>query len=203
MSKSAATDYPVHELIAKRWSPRAFADKPVERDKLRSLLEAARWAASSFNEQPWHFIVASKEQPEEFQRLLECLVDGNIAWAKEAPVLMLSVAKLNFERNGKPNRHALHDLGLAVGNLSLQASALGLYLHQMAGFHVDKARETFKIPEGFEPVTAIALGYVGDAHTPHDGLRDNESPPRSRKKLADFVFEGKWAKTSSLFVESG
>lgn len=200
MGKIAETLDPVHELIAKRWSPRAFADKPVEPNKLRSLLEAARWAPSCFNEQPWHFIVATKEKPEEFERLLNCLVDVNIAWAKQAPVLMLSVARLQFERNDKPNHHAFHDVGMAVGNLTLQATALDLYLHQMAGFHPDKAREVFKIPEKFEPVAAMALGYLGDPQRLPDDLRDRETASRNRKKLATFVFGETWGVTSSLFT---
>lgn len=200
MGKIAETLDPVHELIAKRWSPRAFADKPVEPNKLRSLLEAARWAPSCFNEQPWHFIVATKEKPEEFERLLNCLVDVNIAWAKQAPVLMLSVARLQFERNDKPNHHAFHDVGMAVGNLTLQATALDLYLHQMAGFHSDKAREAFKIPEKFEPVAAMALGYLGDPQRLPDDLRDRETASRNRKKLATFVFGETWGVTSSLFT---
>ena len=134
MPKVAETRYPIHELLRERWSPRAFADRMVEPEKLRSLLEAARWAPSSSNEQPWSFIVATKEHAGEYERLLSCLVEGNVRWAQHAPVLMLSVATLVFERNQKPNRHAFHDVGLAVENLIIQGTALGLFVHQMAGF---------------------------------------------------------------------
>lgn len=192
MQKAAKTEFPIHDLIRLRWSPRAFADRPVEPEKLGSLFEAARWASSSFNEQPWAFLVATRDDPERFARLLSVLMEGNIAWAQHAPVLMLSVAKLNFERSGKPNRHAFHDVGQAIANLILQATALGLYAHQMAGFHVDKAREVFAIPKGWEPVAAIALGYPGEPDLLPAPLRDRELAPRTRKPLQEFVFAGRW-----------
>jgi len=198
MQKLAETRYPIHELLRERWSPRAFADRTVEPEKLRSLLEAARWAPSSFNEQPWSFIVATKEHPGEYERLLSCLVEGNIRWAQHAPVLMLSVAKLAFERNQKPNRHAFHDVGLAVENLVIQATALGLAVHQMAGFHVDKARELFSIPDGHEPVAALVLGFPGDPAGLPEDLRERERAPRTRKPLESFVFSGQWGQLSPL-----
>ena len=198
MQKLAETRYPIHELLRERWSPRAFADRMVEPDKLRSLLEAARWAPSSFNEQPWSFIVATKEHPGEYERLLSCLVEGNIRWAQHAPVLMLSVAKLAFERNQKPNRHAFHDVGLAVENMVIQATALGLAVHQMAGFHVDKARELFSIPDSHEPVAALVLGFPGDPAGLPEDLRERERAPRTRKPLESFVFSGQWGQSSPL-----
>lgn len=203
MEKLADTKYPIHELLRQRWSTRAFADRMVEPEKIRSLLEAARWAGSSFNEQPWSFIVATKANEEEYERLLSCLVEGNIKWAKHAPVLMLSVAKLTFDRGGKPNRHAFHDVGLAVENLVIQATALGLSVHQMAGFHVEKAREVFAIPDGQEPVAMIVLGYPGDPGGLPEELRERELAPRSRKALRDFVFAGRWGQTSSLVASEG
>ena len=198
MQKLAETRYPIHELLRERWSPRAFADRMVEPEELRSLLEAARWAPSSFNEQPWSFIVATKEHPGEYERLLSCLVEGNIRWAQHAPVLMLSVAKLAFERNQKPNRHAFHDVGLAVENLVIQGMALGLFVHQMAGFHADKARELYGIPEGHEPVAAMAIGYLDDPGRLPDDLREREVAPRFRKPLESFVFSGQWGQLSPL-----
>ncbi len=198
MENAAKTEFPIHDLIRRRWSPRALSDRTVEREKLRSLVEAARWAPSSFNEQPWAYLVATREQPEEFARLLSVLVEGNIAWAKNVPVLMLSVAKLNFARGGQPNRHAFHDVGLATANLITQATAMGLYVHQMAGFHVDKAREVFGIPEGWEPVAAIALGYPGEADSLPAPLRDRERAPRTRKPLKEFVFAGRWGQPAPL-----
>jgi len=198
MSQSAETQHPVHELIRERRSPRAFSGRPVEPSKLRGLLEAARWAASSFNQQPWHFIVAAQEHPEEFERLLDCLVPGNAQWARRAPVLMLSVAKLTFDANGKPNRHALHDVGQATANLALQATAVGLAVHQMAGFDAARAREVFAIPEGFEPVAAIAVGYPGDPEELPAALREKERAPRTRRPLGEFVFGGTWGQTSPV-----
>ena len=194
MSRLAKTDYPIHELLQKRWSPRAFADTPVEPDKLKRLLEAARWAPSSNNEQPWHYIVATKDEPEEFGRLLACLVEKNQSWAKAAPVLMLSVASTVFARNGKPNRHALHDVGQAVADLTMQATSLGLFVHQMAGFSVEKARETYGIPETAEPVAAMAVGYLGDPNVLPPDLREREMALSGRKPIGEFVFSGVWGR---------
>ena len=188
----------IHDLIAERWSPRAFADRPVEAGKLRQILEAARWAASCFNEQPWSFIMATQDDSETHQKLLECLTEGNRAWAKSAPVLMLSIAKTFFERNHKPNRHGTHDVGLAMGNLSLQATELGLHVHQMAGFDADRARELFKIPAGYDPVAAVAIGYFGDHKDLPESLQERELAPRERKALSDFVFAGEWGRKSPL-----
>jgi nitroreductase len=195
--KIAAPDHPILELIANRWSPRAWADRPVEPEKIRSVLEAARWAPSSFNEQPWNLLIATKDQPEEFSKLAECLSAGN-AWARKAPVLMLSVAFLNFSNSGKPNRHAWHDVGLAVENLVLQALSLDLYTHQMAGFDADKARQTFHIPDTHAPVAMIALGYAGDPDSLPEELRKRELSPRQRKPLREFVFSGEWGHASGL-----
>ena len=198
MEKPAETQYPIHELLRRRWSPRAFSDRRVDPAIMRSLLEAARWAPSSYNEQPWSFIVATKDDPVEFGRLLSCLVEGNIQWAQHAPVLMVSVARLSFEDDGKPNRHAFHDVGLAVANLIVQATALGLVVHQMAGIFPDKIRELYGIPEGYEAVAGIALGYPGDPQSLPEELRKRELAPRERKPLTEFVFSGRWGRTSPL-----
>lgn len=196
MEKPAETQYPVHELIERRWSPLAFSAQAVEPEKLCSLLEAARWAASSYNGQPWSFIISTKENEREHARLLGCLVEGNRQWARHAPVLMLSIAKLDFDANNQPNRHAFHDVGQAVSSLALEATAQGLFIHQMAGMDVAKAREEFSIPEGYEPVAAIALGYAGDHESLPENLRAREESPRVRRAQKDFVFTGKWGQTS-------
>jgi nitroreductase len=198
MEKPAETQYPIHDLLKRRWSPRAFSDRPVEPDALRSLLEAARWAPSSNNAQPWSFIVATKDDPAEYDRLLSCLVEANSLWAQRAPVLMVSVARISFEDEGKPNRHAYHDVGQAVANLSVQATALGLVLHQMAGFHPEKVRELYGVPKEFEPVAAIALGYPGDSESLPERFKKREVAPRERKPLADFIFSVQWGKASPL-----
>jgi nitroreductase len=198
MEKPAVTQYPIHELLRRRWSPRAFSDRRVDSDTLRSLLEAARWAPSSYNEQPWSFIVATKDDPVEFGRLLSCLVEGNIQWAQHAPVLMISVARLSFEEDGKPNRHAFHDVGQAAANLTVQATALGLVVHQMAGILPDKVRALYGVPEKYEPVAGLALGYPGDPNALPERLRQRELAPRERKPLPEFVFTGHWGRPSPL-----
>jgi nitroreductase len=192
MEKSADTQHPIHDLLKRRWSPRAFSDQPVEAEKLRMLFEAARWAPSSNNEQPWRFIVANKGNETEWSRLLACLVEGNRKWAYRAPVLILSVASLNFQDDSTPNRHAFHDTGMAVENLVLQATALGLSAHQMAGFDVEKARADLKIPSGYEPVAMIAVGYPGDLASLPDRLRERELQPRSRQPISEWTFSGQW-----------
>jgi nitroreductase len=195
--KQAAADYPIHPLLRARWSPRAFADTPVEAAKLRSLLEAARWAASGGNGQPWHFIVATRTEPEQYAKLAACLNPGNAEWATSAPVLMLTVAKMTTS-SGRPHRHAFHDVGLAVQNLSIQATALDLYVHQMAGFSVEDARLLYGIPDGYEPVTMLAIGYLGDPETLPEARRQQELSPRSRKALGEFVFEETWGRPAAL-----
>ncbi len=200
--KKASTDYPIHELLAERWSPYAFEDRPVPEADVRSLFEAARWAPSSYNEQPWSYIVATKGDPEQFQRLLSCLVEGNQVWAKAAPVLALGVVSLRFARNAKDNRAAVHDLGLAAGNLLLEATARGLFVHQMIGILPDRAREIYGIPEGFEAWTGLAIGYKGDPTSLPDRLRERDLAPRQRKPLREFVFSGKWGNPSPLMFRS-
>jgi nitroreductase len=197
MRKPAETQAPVHELIRERWSPIAFSDRKLQREQILSLLEAARWAPSSFNGQPWSYIIATRDQPEEFERLASCLVDGN-SWAKRAPLLLLAVAATHFPHNGQPNNHHLHDVGLANENLVLQATALGLVVHQMAGFLPDKARQVFEIPEGQVPVTMIAVGYLGETSDLPEAQQKRELGQRSRKALKDQVFSGKWGQTASL-----
>ncbi|TLY28010.1 MAG: nitroreductase [Nitrospirae bacterium] len=198
MEKPAETQYPIHDLLRRRWSPRAFSEQAVAPDTLRSLWEAARWAASCFNEQPWSFIVATKEDPKEFSRLLSCLVEGNITWAQHAPVLMVSVAKTYFDQDGSPNLHAWHDVGQAAANLTVQATALGLFVHQMAGILPGKIRELYQIPDQYEPVAGIALGYPGNPDQLPDKLRQRELAKRTKKPLAEFVFTGRWGQTSTI-----
>jgi nitroreductase len=201
MQKPAATDVPLHELIRNRWSPRAFSDKPVAPEVLRSLFEAARWAPSSNNEQPWAYLVAAKDDSENFAKMLGVLVEFNANWAKHAPVLALSVAHLTTQRDGKPNRVALHDVGSASAQLTLEANARGLQVHQMAGFDAEKARQTFAIPPDWEPVAAMAIGYPGDPESLPEKLRDRELAPRTRKPLGEFVMSGGWGHTAP-FVAS-
>ncbi|OLB34043.1 MAG: nitroreductase [Acidobacteria bacterium 13_2_20CM_57_17] len=196
MKKPAPSDFPVHELIRERWSPRAFADKSVPQGVLRSIFEAARWAPSSFNEQPWAFIVSTKDDKENFEKMLSILVDFNVQWAKSAPILALAVAKLAFANNNAPNRNAQYDTGAATALLSVEATARGLAVHQMAGFDAEKARQAFGIPKGWEPIAALAIGYSGDPASLPAPLKDREMAPRTRKPIAEFVMADQWGHTA-------
>ena len=183
-------------IIEKRWSPRAFdPNRPVELESLSTLFEAARWAPSTGNEQPWRFIVGVNFD-QCHKDIFSTLAEGNQRWAMQAPVLLIGVAKL--VRNDRPNRLALHDLGLATENLFLQAYDLHLYCHFMGGFSADKARELFGIPSDYEPVTAAAIGYPGDLDALPDDLKQREVAPRQRKPLEELVFTGQWENPLSL-----
>jgi len=190
--KHAKTDHAIQDFVAKRWSPYGFEDRDVAEADLRALFEAARWAPSCYNEQPWSYIVATRAQGAAFQRLLSCLNEANQSWAKAAPVLALGLTTLHFKRNGKPNRVALHDLGLASGNLVAEATARGICVHQMAGILPDRAREIYRVPEGSEVVTGIAIGYAGDPEALSEEYRKRDLTPRERKPQRDFVFGAAW-----------
>ena len=190
----AQTDHPINELMRRRWSPRAFDEaRPVEREKVLALLEAARWSPSCFNDQPRHFLVFDGSDADVLQRARACLISGN-AWALKAPLLMLSVARETFERNGKPNRWAQHDTGLATENLLLEAVELGLTAHPMAGYDDERARKEFGIPEGFTPIAMIAIGYPyrGGLDGLDEKLRGKELAARGRKTIAEIAFAGNW-----------
>lgn len=197
-TKIARTDYPVHKLIKKRWSPRAFSDQPVDRELLRQFFDAARWAPSSFNEQPWRFVVATRDEQKEFDRLSQILNDGNRQWAAKASVLGLTIYKTYFERNEKPNRVALHDLGQAIAHLTFEAARHNLYVHQMAGIQLEVAREQIQIPEGFEPVTMFAIGYLGDPDRLPEKFQKSEKSERTRKEIDEIVFRGTWEDREKL-----
>lgn len=197
--KVARPDHAILPAIAERWSPYAYDPRPVEREKLLACLEAARWAASSYNEQPWTFLLAERTDAPAFERLMRCLVAGNQAWAKNAGVLLLTVVSRHFTLNSKPNRAAEHDMGLAAGNFVLQATALGLQAHQMIGIEPAKIRAEYKIPEGHDPLTAIALGYPA-APQPgtSDPLAQRDLAPRQRKPLSQIVHAGTWGRPAEL-----
>jgi nitroreductase len=201
-SKKAVTDYPILPILAERWSPYGFEERPVTEADLCSLFEAARWAASSYNEQPWNYLVATRENSAEFGRLLSCLVEENQAWAKKAPVLILGIVSLRFARNNQDNRAAVHDLGLAAGNLLVEATTRGLSVHQMIGILPDKAREIYQIPEHFEAWTALAIGYKADPINLPDALRERDTALRQRKPLNKFVFTGQWGHPMPLALKS-
>jgi nitroreductase len=197
-SKRAIPDHPIHDFIAKRWSPYAFSDRAVSKEDLLRLFEAARWAPSSYNEQPWSYIVATQDNKEEFERLHSCLVEGNQPWTKIVPVLAIGLTTLNFKRNGKPNEAAVHDLGIASATLTFEATARGLHVHQMIGIVPERVRELYGVPMDVAPKTGIAIGYLGDSNALPDPYRERDLAERTRKPLAEFVFGGKWGEAAGV-----
>ena len=188
-SKRGVTGIAVEDLILRRWSPRTFTDKPVSEGDLQSIFEAASWAASSYNEQPWRFLLGRKGDAT-WGKIFDCLMPLNQEWAGAAPVLYATFAKKTFTFNGKPNGVAVHDVGAASATASLEATALGLHTHGMAGFERDKLREAFAVPEGFDPVACWALGYLGEVEALPEHFREAELKPRVRKPLGEIVFAG-------------
>lgn len=186
----------VLDVILRRWSPRAFVDKPVAPEDLKKLFESARWAPSSYNEQPWRFLVGKKGDAT-YQKIFDALVPPNQAWAQHVPVLILSVGKKTFSHNGSPNRYDLHDTGAATAYLALEAIALGLHAHSMGGFDHGKARASFGIPEDFEIGAVTAIGYFGEPERLPEQVRQHEESPRARKPLSEIVF-AEWDKAAAL-----
>jgi len=178
------------DLIQKRWSPRSFNGKEVEAWKLQTVFEAAGWAASCFGEEPWRFILASRADKPQFDRILALLMPKNQEWAQHAGALAISAAKKTFSHAPMPNRFGLHDAGTAFGQLSLQAVALGLQVHGMGGFNADGARTEFAIPDDFEVGAAFAIGYLDGDGAPPDG--------RKRRPLSEIVFTGGWGKPAAF-----
>lgn len=199
------TEHPVLESIQKRWSPYRFDGNPIDDSKILCCLEAARWAASSFNDQPWSWIVAKRQDTEGFKKMIGCLLEANQDWAAKAGVIMICVIRPTFQYNGKPNRVALHDLGQASAHLALQATALGLQVHQMAGLNLSATRLAYNIPEGCQPETALVIGNpdtsepAGEVDTE---MKKRELGPRKRRPLAEQVFEGSWAVKASFVPSS-
>ncbi len=201
MKNPAPAEYPVHELIRERWSPRAFSRREISSEDLRSLFEAARWAPSSSNEQPWAFIVATRTDNENFTKALQPLVEFNVNWAKNAYVLGFAVAELAFAKNNTPNRNAHYDTGAAMSQLTTEATSRGIFVHQMAGFDPDTAREVFEIPSGWDAISAFAMGYPGDPASLPQPYRDRETAPRVRKPIREFVMNGKWGHTANFILK--
>lgn len=196
MQKPAITQVPIAELIANRWSPRAFdASKKVSQEQIIALLEAARWAPSCFGDQPWRLVVWDKNSDEKtWQQAFDCLAPSNQTWVKEAPVLVLVCANSLFGHNQQPNRWAQYDTGAAAENLCLQATHMGLMAHQMGGFNVETAREKFAIPAEFTPMAMLCVGYEGDANNLPEDLKARELAERKRKPLGELFFDGVWDK---------
>jgi nitroreductase len=198
MEKPASNTYPIHPLLKRRWSPRAFSDRPVEKEKLQSLFEAARWSASSSNEQPWHFMMGLKGDPT-WTAIFETLDEGNREWAGNVPMLLLAICRNFYLRHKRPNSYAAYDTGQAVSQLAIEATDLGLFVHQMGGFDPEKARLLFEIPEGYRPLTAIAIGYPGNPDMLPARQKERESAERKRRDPGEFVHTEKFGKSSGLF----
>ncbi|MDT8376998.1 MAG: nitroreductase family protein [Mariprofundaceae bacterium] len=192
----------VHELIGNRWSPRAYdVSRPVEREKLLSILEAARWAPSCFGDEPWRYVVCDRSADETaWQSMLACLAEKNRLWASHAPLLLLACSDAQFRQNGNPNRWGQYDTGAASISLCLQATALGLASHQMGGFDVEDARKAFAVPEQYMPMAVIAIGYAGSIDDLDEGFAAVEKGERKRQPLSGNFFSGRWGE--GLFAES-
>lgn len=198
--KTATTQVPVSELLAHRWSPRAFdASRRLQPNEVLALLEAARWAPSCFNDQPWRYVVCDRfEDQDAWHKLLACLTERNQLWAQNVPLLLLATAIPTFGHNDKPNRWHQYDTGAASENLCLQAAAMGLAAHQMGGFDVDKARMAFGIPDEVALLAVIAVGHPGELDQLNETFRDDEQGERVRKPLAEGFFSGTWGKPVEL-----
>jgi nitroreductase len=197
--KRAETDGSVHELIVNRWSPRAFSSQPVSTEDLKAMLEAARWAASSYNEQPWRFYISRKSSdPAAYKRLLDTLVPFNQAWVGKGDVLIIMAAKKTFTRNGQPNYYALHDAGQALAHLMLQATALGLHAHAMAGFDHERARAAIGLPEDYDVAAAVAIGYLDSPESLPEEMRAGELGKRERKPLSEIAFGSRFDEPLNL-----
>jgi nitroreductase len=198
MDNPAKNDFPILDQLRNRWSPRAFSSRPVPPESLASLLEAARWAPSTYNSQPWRFIIAVRKQNQaQYDCAFACLNEWNQGWAGPAPVLMFVVAKMQFE-NGKDNLHASYDAGQAVASLTVQATTLGLFVHQMAGISHADVTKTYALPNGFAPICGVAIGYPGDVDSLDSELKGKELAERERKPLAEIAFSGSWGQTAAL-----
>jgi nitroreductase len=179
----------IHEILKERWSPYSFSKEPVDKAKLDSLFEAAGLAPSSNNEQPWLFIHVTREETELFNTLLGFLIEGNRIWAKNAYAIAISFARLNSSYNGKPNNYAFHDTGMAVSNLLAQATSLGIFVHQMAGYSVAQVREYFKLREDIAPIAMMAIGYRGAGEDISPELYERDEKRRGRKSVSEYSFK--------------
>ena len=194
--KRADTEPAIHDLIRRRWSPRSFTDQPVSDADLKTLFTAASWAASSYNEQPWRFLLGRKGD-ETYKKIFDSLVPQNQAWAKSAPVLYASFGKKTFSHNGSPDAYGLHDTGAASATLALQAAFMGLHVHGMGGFDKETLRAFFGVPSDYDAGAVWALGYLGDPDNLPDNFKEPEKAPRTRKPLKDFLFSD-WDKPADI-----
>jgi len=200
LKKNASTSVPIHDLMTQRWSTRAFnASRPVTRPEITALLEAIRWSPSCNGGEPWRYLVFDKTTDQSnWQRAFDCLSAGNQAWCANVPLLLLACAGSTFAHNGQPNRFAQHDTGMANLSLMLQAVALGLASHAMAGFDAEKARTAFSIPADFTPLTMIAVGQQAEPDILTEAVKAKELAPRSRRPLHETFFTGSWGTAAKL-----
>ena len=196
LAKPATPATPIHDLMAQRWSPRAFdAQKPVTRKQVFALVEAARWAPSCFGDEPWRYIVWDRTQDAaSWQKAFDCLAEGNQVWVKNVPILIAATADPHFRHNGKDNRWSQYDTGAASMSICLQAVALGLAAHQMGGFDAQKLAAAFAIPDNITPMAMIAVGYQAEPKILEGGVHANEIAPRKRQPLGSLFFDGAWGK---------
>ena len=188
MNRNANPEHPIHELLARRHSPYAFdPERPVSPADIAALFEAVRWTMSSYNAQPWRFIVGVKGEGATYEKILACLVEGNQPWAVNAPVLALGLVKTTFDHNGKPNASAEHDLGAASAMLTVEATVRDLAVHQMAGVDLEKVVQAFTLPENVRPLTALAIGYAGEPHHVPDAYAQRDAAPRQRMQQTEFI----------------
>lgn len=197
IDKKAKINHPIHEILERRWSPRAFDGVKIEHAKLQRIFEASRWAPSASNEQPWHFIIG-QQGDETYKKIFETLVEFNQLWVKTAPLAGITVGRIKGLKSGKPSDWFRYDVGQSVAHMSFQATHEGLYVHQMAGFDRERAAELFEIPEGFEAITAFAIGNIGDYKVLHPNLQKLELEERTRKSMDEFVFSNKFGEKSEL-----
>jgi nitroreductase len=195
MERLLPTDIPLNPLLLRRYSPRAFSNSPVDKEILHRIFEAARWSASCNNEQPWRFIVGTKNNGNTYQKIYECLTDANKRWTIHAPVLILICAATSFSYKGRSNPWHMYDAGQSAVHITMQALYEGIQVHQMAGFDQQKATTTFAIPPEYVVASAMAMGYAGDPAMLENDLREKETAPRIRKPLNDMVFSGTWGNT--------
>ena len=201
MRKPAPADRPIHPLLGERWSPYAFTGEDVEERDLLALFEAARWAASSYNAQPWRFLLARRRsEPAAFEKALSCLVPFNQGWARHAPVLVLGLVQAGSAGGGAPIPVAAHDLGLAAASLTVEATHRGLSVHQMSGIDADRIRGAYALPEDVLPVTALAIGYAAAPEAASEEWRARQVRPRERRRLAEQVFGERWGAPAALLA---
>jgi nitroreductase len=181
----------VLDLIKNRWSPYSFSSKPIEGDKLKAIFEAAGHAPSSMNEQPWLFILTTRDEPENFDNVIDLLDDGNKVWAKNAYALIISLARMKHIFGERPNKYAFHDTGMAVSNMLFQAASMNIYVHQMGGFSAERAKNYLKLDDSIEPVAIMALGYQGDGTGLSEELYNRDKNRRPRKNVSEYAYRNR------------